>query len=111
MKNERILYNQKCSLCNFEINHYKKKSNLNFVDCSDMENKYLKQLHVIFPDNTELSGVDAFIYTWNRTPGYERLGKIIALPVIKSIAVIVYALIARLLYWKFKLFHHEKNDN
>jgi|TARA_B110000438_G_C15814368_1_gene651264 predicted DCC family thiol-disulfide oxidoreductase YuxK len=106
MEKERILFNQKCSLCNFEINHYKTRSDLNFVDCSDMEDKYLKQLHVIFPDNTELSGVDAFIYTWNHTKGYEVLGKIIALPVIKSIAVIVYAVIARLLYWKFKLFHH-----
>ena len=61
MKNSKVLFNEKCSICNFEIKHYKKRSELVFEDCSSMEDKYLKKLHVVFDDGKELSGVDAFI--------------------------------------------------
>ena len=67
MNDSKILFNEKCSICNFEIKHYKKRSELNFVNCSEMEDKYLKKLHVIFDDGKELSGVDAFIYVWEET--------------------------------------------
>ena len=103
MYKEKILFNEKCSICNFEIKHYKERSNLNFIDCSDMEDKYLKKLHVILPNKEELSGVDAFIYVWKQTTGYEWLAKLIKLPGIKLIAVFFYAIISRLLFWKFKL--------
>ena len=69
MNNSKVLYNQKCSICNYEIQHYKKRSSLSFVDCSEMEDKYLKKLHVSFDNGTELSGVDAFIYVWKNTKG------------------------------------------
>ena len=46
MNESKILFNEKCRVCNFEIKHYKKRSKLNFVDCSEMEDKYLKRLHV-----------------------------------------------------------------
>ena len=49
MNNEgKVLFNEKCSICNFEIKHYKKRSELIFNDCSHMEDKYLKRLHVVF---------------------------------------------------------------
>ena len=70
MQKSKVLFNEKCSICNFEIQHYKKRSQLNFQDCSFMDDKYLKKLHVIFEDGKELSGVDAFIYVWERTDGY-----------------------------------------
>ena len=47
----KVLFNEKCSICNFEIKHYKKRSKLDFIDCSNMEDKYLKKLHVTFADN------------------------------------------------------------
>ena len=72
--NGKVLFNEKCSICNFEIKHYKKRSELDFTDCSHMEDKYLKKLHVTFNDGKELVGVDAFIYVWNRTKGYRWLG-------------------------------------
>ena len=50
----KVLFNEKCSICNFEIKHYKKRSELDFTDCSHMEDKYLKKLHVTFDDGTEL---------------------------------------------------------
>ena len=34
MDKSEILFNEKCSICNYEIKHYKKRSNLNFVDCT-----------------------------------------------------------------------------
>ena len=46
----KVLFNEKCSICNFEIKHYKKRSELTFNDCSHMEDKYLKRLHVVFAD-------------------------------------------------------------
>ena len=94
MNNSKVLYNQKCSICNYEIQHYKKRSSLSFVDCSEMEDKYLKKLHVRFDNGTELSGVDAFIYVWKNTKGYNWLGKLISVPPIKQIAKICYAIIA-----------------
>ena len=88
MKNSKVLFNEKCSICNFEIKHYKKRSQLVFEDCSSMEDKYLKKLHVVFEDGKELSGVDAFIYVWERTNGYAWLAKIINLPIIYTSAKI-----------------------
>ena len=104
MNNSKVLYNQKCSICNYEIQHYKKRSSLSFVDCSEMEDKYLKKLHVSFDNGTELSGVDAFIYVWKNTKGYNWLGKLISVAPIKQVAKICYAIIALLLFWRFKLF-------
>ena len=55
MNESKILFNEKCRVCNFEIKHYKKRSKLNFVDCSEMEDKYLKRLHVVFDNGEEIS--------------------------------------------------------
>ena len=53
MAKGKILFNEKCSICNYEIKHYKKRSDLNFEDCSDMNDKYLKKLHVVFEDESK----------------------------------------------------------
>jgi predicted DCC family thiol-disulfide oxidoreductase YuxK len=103
MDKGKILFNEKCSICNYEIKHYKKRSNLNFEDCSDMSDKYLKKLHVVFENGDELIGVDAFIYVWKRTNGYGWLAKFISAPVIYQCAKIAYSCIAFLLFWRFKI--------
>ncbi|MDB4135994.1 DUF393 domain-containing protein [Gammaproteobacteria bacterium] len=104
MNKGKVLFNEKCSICNFEIKHYKKRSSLDFEDCSEMEDKYLKKLHVTFDDGKELVGVDAFIYVWKEMPGYKWLGIFTDLPVIKQLAKCVYAVLAFILFWRFKLF-------
>ena len=104
MKKSKVLFNEKCSICNFEIKHYKKRSKLNFEDCSSMNDKYLKKLHVVFEDGKELSGVDAFIYVWHRTKGYKRLGTFISLPLIYQLSKLAYFFIAYLLFWRYKYF-------
>ena len=82
MNKLKVLYNKKCSICNYEIEHYKKRSNLDYVDCSDMDEKYLKKLHVRFEDGSELSGVEAFIFVWEKTDGYQWLARLVRLPLI-----------------------------
>ena len=103
MNESKILFNEKCGVCNFEIKHYKKRSKLNFVDCSEMEDKYLKRLHVVFDSGEEISGVDAFIYVWERTKGYAWIAKIIKLPIVYFLSKIGYAVIAFILFHKFKI--------
>ena len=65
----------------------------------------LKALHVQFEDGKELIGVRAFIYVWNNTNGYKWLGKLIGLPIIFQLSQLLYAVIARLLFWRFKIFN------
>ena len=103
MNESKILFNEKCMVCNFEIKHYKKRSKLNFVDCSEMEDKYLKRLHVVFDNGDEISGVDAFIYVWERTNGYAWIAKIIKLPIVYFLSKIGYSIIAFILFYKFKI--------
>ena len=98
-----VLFNEECGICNFEINHYKKRSKLKFQDCSQLGDKYLKQLHIKFEDNIELVGVDAFIYVWNNTRGYQPLAKIVKLPIVYAISKLTYKVIALLLFYRFKI--------
>ena len=103
MKNSKVLFNERCGICNFEIKHYKKRSQLEFEDCSAMDDKYLKKLHVVFEDGKELSGVDAFIYVWNHTKGFQFLSKVIKVPIIYSISKLVYKIVALILFYRFKI--------
>ena len=108
MKNEsegKVLFNEECSICNFEIKHYKKRSQLEYENCSQKGDKYLRALYVEFPDGTEIKGVDAFIYVWSNTKGYGLLSKLVSLPIIFTLAKILYAFLAFILYWRFKIFN------
>ena len=104
MAKGKVLFNEKCSVCNFEIQHYKKRSNLKYTDCSTMGDKYLKALHVQFEDGKELIGVRAFIYVWNNTDGYRWLAQLISLPIIFQLSQFTYSIIAKILFWRFKIF-------
>ena len=103
-----VLFNEKCSICNYEIQHYKKRSNLQYTDCSNMDDKYLKALHVKLEDGRELEGVKAFIYVWKNTNGYNWLGTLVSFPVIFYIAKYIYAVMAKLLYWRYIFFTKTK---
>ena len=103
----KVLFNEECSICNFEIKHYKKRSKLEYENCSQKGDKYLKALYVEFPDGTEIKGVEAFVYVWSNTKGYQRLAKFVSIPAVFAIAKIVYAFLALILYWRFKLFNQK----
>ena len=57
----KVLFNEECSICNFEIKHYKKRSHLEYENCSQKGDKYLKPLYVEFPDASDLKGAVAFM--------------------------------------------------
>ena len=101
----KVLFNEECSICNFEIKHYKKRSQLKYENSSQRGDKYLKALFIEFPDGSEIKGVDAFIYVWTNTRGYQWLAKFVSLPIVISVARIVYAFLAFILYWRFKIFN------
>tara|TARA_B100000470_G_C19769894_1_gene382461 strand:+ start:1123 stop:1464 length:342 start_codon:yes stop_codon:yes gene_type:complete len=108
MKNEpngKVLFNEECSICNFEINHYKKRSQLQYENSSQKGDKYLKALYVEFIDGREIKGVDAFIYVWSNTKGYGWLAKFVSLPILFTLAKVLYAFLAFILYWRFKIFN------
>ena len=99
----KVLYNEKCSICAFEINQYKKKSEIEFLDCSKMGNKYLRRLHFISNSNELKVGLDAFIEIWSRSEGYEKLAKFFSLPLIYHFASGAYEVISFILFYRYKL--------
>ena len=94
----RVLYNGSCPVCSREIIHYKQLSttleyqDLNTTDLDawgvDKESAK-KRLHVEH-NGQMLIGVDAFILLWADIPRYRPLAWFAGLPVIKSIAHVVY---------------------
>ena len=107
----KVLFNEECSICNFEIKHYKKRSKLEYENCSQKGEKYLKALYVEFPDGSEIKGVEAFIYVWSNTKGYNWLARFVSTPGVFSIAKLVYAFLAFILYWRFKFFNQKFKRN
>ena len=107
----RVYYNQKCTVCNIEISHYKKKniSNLIWVDINtpskDLKilgkshKEMMRRLHVV-DDKTIYSGANAFIVLWSNIPNYKLLSKILNLPIIFQVFNILYEFIAFLLFIK-----------
>ena len=105
-----VFYNNQCSVCKLEIDHYK-KSNIPFkwIDIHSLKNKnndlnislktLARRLHV--KENEKIYvGVDAFVIIWSKIPKYRILAKLIKLPFIYQISLIFYEIIAFFLYIK-----------
>ena len=86
----KVFFNNSCSVCRFEINHYKKisDSNLEWVDITNNEDaikitsktqkELLRRLHVI--DNGKvIGGAKAFIIIWSKKPKYKFLSKLFSI--------------------------------
>jgi predicted DCC family thiol-disulfide oxidoreductase YuxK len=109
----KVFYNQSCSICRAEINHYKKisKDEFDFVDITDnemakVETKsdaatLLRRMHVI-ENGILYSGAKAFLIVWSKIPRYKLLSKILGLPIIFTCFHIIYEIVALLLFWKNK---------
>tara|TARA_B110000014_G_C19956121_1_gene494796 strand:+ start:513 stop:869 length:357 start_codon:yes stop_codon:yes gene_type:complete len=116
----KVLFNDQCSICSKEINHYKniKNKQINWVDINNSNlavkisgktyKQLLRRLHVI-DEETIYIGVKAFIRMWKDIPRYSWLSKVIALPIIYQISFVLYELIALILYIKNYHQLHEKN--
>ena len=108
----KVFYNNSCSICRFEINHYKKiTKNIDWIDISNEKSSLtqtkldsetlLRRLHVI-KQGKLYSGVDAFIQLWLEIPRYKFLAKLIKKPIIYHISWVLYEILALFLFFKNK---------
>ena len=106
----KVYYNQKCSICRIEINHYKKNcdsiewldintSTESLKDVKKSKNQLLRKIHVRDKNKT-LVGLDAFIFIWSNIPKYKFASKLLKLPFIYYLAFITYEILAFLLFLK-----------
>ena len=109
----KVYYNESCSICKFEIDHYKKQniSEIEWVDITnnssaeqetDKNDKaLLRRLHVK-KDGQVYGGARAFLLVWKKIPKYKFLYYFFKLPIIFQFFFIGYEIIAFFLYLKNK---------
>jgi predicted DCC family thiol-disulfide oxidoreductase YuxK len=109
----KVYYNESCSICRAEINHYKKQNTKeiewvditnNIVaekDTSKDDKALLRRLHV--EENGQVfAGAKAFLLVWKKIPKYKFLYTFFRLPIIFNIFTFFYEIIAFFLYQKNK---------
>ena len=109
----KVYFNESCSICRAEINHYKKQ-NVEEIDWVDITNNataeeetlkdnksLLRRLHVK-KDGKLFSGAEAFLLVWKKIPKYRFLYNFFKLPVIFTFFRFGYEIIAYFLYLKNK---------
>ena len=109
----KVFFNNSCSVCRLEINHYKKisDSNLEWIDItnnndalkitSKTQEELLRRLHVI--DNGKvIGGAKAFIIIWSKIPKYKFLSKLFSIKLFFLIFHYIYEFVAYFLFLKNK---------
>ena len=109
----KVFFNNSCSVCRLEINHYKKisDSNLEWIDItnnndalkitSKTQEELLRRLHVI--DNGKVvGGAKAFIIIWSKIPKYKFLSKLFSIKPFFLIFHYTYEFVAYFLFLKNK---------
>jgi len=109
----KVFFNNSCSVCRLEINHYQKisDSNLEWIDITNNEealkltskskDELLRRLHVI--DNGKvIGGAKAFLIIWSKIPKYKILSKIFSLKPLFFLFHYFYEIVAFLLFLKNK---------
>lgn len=108
----RVLYDGSCSVCNKEMEHYRKKDRdgrLAFIDITAPEfapersgfslKALMHEMHAIDDRGTVFRGVEAFWAIWQAFPASRplgALGRIIQLPVVNALARLAYLAFAAL---------------
>lgn len=98
----RVLFNDQCPVCSFEINHYaayarSKGLAIAFDDLNGPEraawgideDRAARRLYVL-RDGELTSGIDAFLVLWREMPRYRWLARIVGLPGVRHVASGVY---------------------
>ena len=109
----KVFFNNSCSVCRLEINHYKKisDSNLEWIDITNnndalkitlkTQEELLRRLHVI--DNGKvIGGAKAFIIIWSKIPKYKFLSKLFSIKPFFLIFHYIYEFVAYFLFLKNK---------
>tara|TARA_B100002019_G_C21272505_1_gene603191 strand:- start:2512 stop:2871 length:360 start_codon:yes stop_codon:yes gene_type:complete len=106
----QVIYNHSCSICRFEINHYKKQ-NIDTIQYLDLHQdlpeklrsidkaKLVRKLHVYEGDKVYI-GVDAFKLIWSKIDRYKLLAKLLDYKVVYFLATYLYEVLAFFLYLK-----------
>ena len=109
----KVFFNNSCSICRFEINHYKKNSNngLQWIDItnnkealkltSKSQKELIRRLHVI-NDGKVIAGAKAFLIIWSKIPKYKFLYKILSLKPLFFLFHYLYEFVAYFLFLKNK---------
>ena len=115
----KVFFNNSCSICRLEINHYKKisDSNLEWIDItnndeaikitSKSQKELLRRLHVI-NDGEVIGGAKAFIVIWSKIPKYKILSKIFSIKPLFIIFHYLYEIAAFFLFLKNRKQLNEK---
>jgi len=109
----KVYYNESCSICRAEINHYK-KLNIKEIEWVDITNNkeaekdtlkddktLLRRLHVKDGKNV-IDGAEAFLLVWKKIPKYKFLFNFFKTPIIFSLFSFFYEIISFFLYLKNK---------
>ena len=109
----KVFFNDSCSICRMEINHYKKisNSNLEWIDItnnddalkltSKSQKELLRRLHVI-EDGKVIDGAKAFVVIWSKIPKYKFLYKIFSIKPLFIFFHYIYEIVAYFLFLKNK---------
>ena len=109
----KVFFNNSCSICRLEINHYKKisDSNLEWVDITNNEEaikltsksqkELLRRIHVIDNGNVK-GGAKAFVIIWSKIPKYKFLSKLFSIKIFFVLFHYLYEFVAYFLFLKNK---------
>ena len=111
-KTPKVYFNNSCSVCRMEINHYKKfNEKLGWIDVTNNKKaqketakssaELIRRLHVE-QDGKIYQGIDAFLIVWSRLPKYRWLYKLVKTPGIYHASYIAYECLAYILFIKNK---------
>ena len=111
-KTPKVYFNNSCSVCRMEINHYKKfNKKLGWIDVTNNKEaqketakssaELIRRLHVE-QDGKIYQGIDAFLIVWSRLPKYRWLYKLVKTPGIYHASYIAYECLAYILFIKNK---------
>ena len=109
----RILYNDTCPLCRFEMGHYRAAASrdgapLRFDTLQDAarwgltEDQAARRLHVLHGGEL-LSGLAAFRAIWSTLPRWRWLARVTGWPVIRPVVTLLYDRIAAPLLYRAHL--------
>jgi predicted DCC family thiol-disulfide oxidoreductase YuxK len=96
----RVLYNEDCPVCRFEIGHYRRQAEaegaaLRFDDLSQVAawglaaDQAARRLHVVHAGRL-VSGIPAFQVLWAHLSGWRWLARLIGLPGLHQVACLAY---------------------
>ncbi len=109
----KVYFNNSCNICKAEINLYKKQNikDIEWVDITDNKSAeietqkddkaLLRRLHIKDGEKV-ISGAEAFLLVWKKIPKYRFLYTFFKIPIIFTLFLYFYEIIAFFLYLKNK---------